>query len=352
MGAQAITESLSDWLIHHDSPSQLSQHTYAVSRGANMLYTGDVRRMSSSSDYADLPLTLSSDPHNDDSLHGADSLEELLGSDGDVYDEHDDFTYIRDQINTATDITSSPAAGPASFSRQSSDNFYDEAVVYETTPILTSLRENDDDYRPVAPPRPPETLLLSDCNAPGPEHYRESQIYEPVDITPSSQDKPTEKERSEVQFRKVETVENVLTEVEETSSQVVTQFATIENVDTCADTTKVAVATLCYRPAETITGSISVRRQAKLIGQNTAKLSDTKHASPSSRISNVNIATINTSKPTSSPVCPNVLDPSGGEPITREASRSQLKHIRVVSKLKLRVEACYCLTHTKRCFSL
>lgn len=84
--SSTLSDSLSDWLVHPD-PSP-HHHTYAVSRGADMSYTGDVRRLSSESDYAEIPLS-STLPDND----LARSLEDLLGTEGHIDDEHEEFSF-------------------------------------------------------------------------------------------------------------------------------------------------------------------------------------------------------------------------------------------------------------------
>ena len=161
----SVTDSLSDWLTH-PSPSS-HHHTYAVSRGADMTYTGNVRRLSSDSDYADIPLSPAGMHTAEEEL--GQSLEDLLGTEGHLTADDDDDDEEHTDDYCVTYYSAKPAtlcATQASRGECQSDSLSQEDI-RPVTPVSSTSAVSSDQLR---------------ANSESP-----SQLYEPVLVSEKNQ---------------------------------------------------------------------------------------------------------------------------------------------------------------------
>ena len=160
----SVTDSLSDWLTH-PSPSS-HHHTYAVSRGADMTYTGNVRRLSSDSDYADLPLSPAGMHTAEEEL--GQSLEDLLGTEGHLTADDDDDDEEHTDDYCVTYYSAQPAtlcATQASRGECQSDSLTQEDI-RPITPVSSTSTVSADQLRAnsESPSQLYESVLVSEKN--------------------------------------------------------------------------------------------------------------------------------------------------------------------------------------------
>ena len=160
----SVTDSLSDWLTH-PSPSS-HHHTYAVSRGADMTYTGNVRRLSSDSDYADIPLSPAGMHTAEEEL--GQSLEDLLGTEGhltadddDDDEEHtDDYCVTHYSTQPATLCATQASRGECQSDSLTQEDFRPVTSVRSTSAVSADqLRANSE-----SPSQLYESVLVSEKN--------------------------------------------------------------------------------------------------------------------------------------------------------------------------------------------
>ena len=160
----SVTDSLSDWLTH-PSPSS-HHHTYAVSRGADMTYTGNVRRLSSDSDYADIPLSPAGMHTAEEEL--GQSLEDLLGTEGHLTADDDDDDEEHTDDYCVTHYSTQPAtlcATQASRGECQSDSLSQEDI-RPITPVSSTSAVSADQLRAnsESPSQLYESVLVSEKN--------------------------------------------------------------------------------------------------------------------------------------------------------------------------------------------
>ena len=168
----SVTDSLSDWLTH-PSPSS-HHHTYAVSRGADMTYTGNVRRLSSDSDYADIPLSPAGMHTAEEEL--GQSLEDLLGTEGHLTADDDDDDEEHTDDYCVTYYSAQPAtlcATQASRGECQSDSLTQEDI-RPITPVSSTSTVSADQLRAnsESPSQLYESVLVSEKNHSGDDTVR------------------------------------------------------------------------------------------------------------------------------------------------------------------------------------
>ena len=152
----------------HSSPSS-HHHTYAVSRGADMAYTGNVRRLSSDSDYADIPLSPAGMHTAEEEL--GQSLEDLLGTEGHLTaDDEDD---EGDEEHTDDNCVTYNSAQPATLS-----------ATQASRGEVQSDSMTQEDIRPITPVSSTSTVSADQLRA---NSESPSQLYESVLVSEKNQ---------------------------------------------------------------------------------------------------------------------------------------------------------------------